>query len=432
VKIPKAVLFILKTLNSSGYEAFIVGGCVRDLIRGCVPKDWDIATSALPQQVKALFQRTFDTGIQHGTVTVLAEGGQFEVTTYRVDGEYLDGRRPVDVTFSAEIEADLARRDFTINAIAYNVERGFVDPFDGRGDIARGVIRCVGNAECRFGEDALRMLRAVRFAAVLGFAVDENAIDAIAKLKKNLENISAERVREELIRTITGMYPNAVSLLESTGLMYHALQNRDFLGDLQAIISQLEQLQMLENCSTTTAITLFLQNFSENSELKKILHDLRFDNKTIKNVSLFMQFFFEEIPCTRYEIKKILNIMPAEMFEDLVLLKEIAKTTAHAQKLIEIARDISAKKECYTLRDLAINGDDLRATGISDGKKIGETLARLLDMVMQKPWLNTKESLLTEAVYEARDGICNNAHETMYNNANDTVQSSAHETAPRQ
>ena len=195
MNLPVNVMQIISALELAGHEAFIVGGCVRDAARGVEPTDWDIATSALPERVKALFSRTFDTGIAHGTVTVLQDGQPFEVTTYRIDGEYLDARRPETVTFASEIEEDLSRRDFTINAVAYNPRRGFVDPFDGRGDISRGLIKCVGDAKKRFGEDALRMLRAVRFSAVLDFRVDDDAIFAISALRKNLANISAERIR---------------------------------------------------------------------------------------------------------------------------------------------------------------------------------------------------------------------------------------------
>ena len=182
MQIPAHVEQIIHTLNSHGYEAFAVGGCVRDSILGRSPDDWDITTSAKPEQVKALFHRTVDTGLQHGTVTVLMEKEGYEVTTYRVDGEYEDGRHPKEVTFTATLEEDLKRRDFTINAMAYNEERGLVDEFDGVGDLKRGIIRCVGEARERFQEDALRMLRAGRFAAQLGYTIEEETEAAMRRL----------------------------------------------------------------------------------------------------------------------------------------------------------------------------------------------------------------------------------------------------------
>jgi tRNA nucleotidyltransferase (CCA-adding enzyme) len=383
MNIPKNVKLIISTLESSGHEAFIVGGCVRDIIRGVTPKDWDIATSALPKQVKALFLRTFDTGIKHGTITVLFGKENYEVTTYRIDGVYLDSRRPETVAFTSKIEEDLSRRDFTINAIAFNPVRGFVDPFDGRGDITKRITKCVGDSENRFGEDALRMLRAVRFAAQLGFCVDSAAIRAIEKLKQNLEKISAERIREELCKLLCGEFPDALRLLESTGLMYYTLRNREFCGDLDAVISQLSAVPP----DDAMRLALFLPHEPEN-----ILHDLRFSNKEIHTVTQYVKFLPAQIS-TRYEIKKILYEMPLENFEKLLTLKEVARGESMT-KIREEVQDIIAKNECFTLRDLAVNGNDLASAGIPKGKLMGETLARLLDEVMRDPSLNSKEKLL--------------------------------------
>ena len=202
IDIPEKANFIIKTLSDAGFEAYVVGGCVRDSILGRDPQDWDITTSAAPLKVKELFRRTVDTGLQHGTVTVMLGEEGFEVTTYRLDGVYEDGRHPKEVTFTACLEEDLKRRDFTINAMAYNDEAGLVDLFDGLGDIERKVIRCVGDPMERFSEDALRMLRAVRFAAQLGYEIDGGTQEAIKKLSKNLEKISAERIHTELIKLL--------------------------------------------------------------------------------------------------------------------------------------------------------------------------------------------------------------------------------------
>ncbi|MCL1862966.1 MAG: CCA tRNA nucleotidyltransferase [Defluviitaleaceae bacterium] len=383
MQIPKHVNKIIATLENAGHEAFIVGGCVRDIIRGVVPKDWDVATSALPTEIKGLFIRSIDTGIRHGTITILFGKNSYEVTTYRIDGEYLDNRRPKSVTFTSEIEKDLSRRDFTVNAIAYNSNRGFVDPFDGRGDIGRGLIKCVGDPESRFGEDALRMLRAVRFAAVLGFDVCENAIDAICLLKENMRDISSERIREELCKLLNGKFPNAIKLLQSTGLMYYVLRGREYGGDLDRVVLQLSS-------SENVRLALF---FSWAKDCEEILRDLRFDNKTIRTVSQYVKYLPVKTPLCRYEIKKILRLMTINNFEELLTLKEIVTPSKSLKELLTQARDIE-KNECYTLHDLAINGNDLAAAGFPRGKAMGEKLESLLDAVMRDPSLNTKEQLI--------------------------------------
>ena len=198
IQLPDKVHKIIETLAVAGYEAYAVGGCIRDSALGRIPNDWDITTSARPEETKRFFPRTIDTGIRHGTVTVMIDGEGFEVTTYRVDGVYEDGRHPKEVTFTASLEEDLKRRDFTVNAMAYNEQTGLVDIFGGMQDIKEEVIRCVGNAEERFTEDALRMLRAVRFSAQLGYEIEEDTKEAIRKLAPNLKQISAERMPDSL------------------------------------------------------------------------------------------------------------------------------------------------------------------------------------------------------------------------------------------
>ncbi|MCL2048830.1 MAG: CCA tRNA nucleotidyltransferase [Defluviitaleaceae bacterium] len=381
--IPPNVKKIISTLEAAGHEAFIVGGCVRDIIRGVTPKDWDIATSALPEQIKRLFRRTADTGIKHGTVTVLCERQRYEVTTYRVDGEYLDSRRPEAVTFSSKIEEDLSRRDFTINAIAYNSR--FVDPFDGRGDIEKRLIKCVGVPENRFKEDALRMLRAIRFVSQLGFTLDTDAVNAIKELRASLQKISAERIREELCKLLCGTFPQeALGLLEETGLMCYVLLGRQYAGDLTALGERL--LAVTPDAQMRLALFLY-----ERPDCKEILRDLRSSNIEINNVLQYIRFLPIRIS-SRYEIKKALNEMPYERFQKLLELKE-AVSGESAASILQEARDILEKNECFTLRGLAVNGDDLAAAGVPRGKIMGEVLARLLDLVMREPLQNTKENL---------------------------------------
>ena len=217
IQLPVKVDNIIKTLEAAGYEAFAVGGCIRDSVLGRTPQDWDITTSAKPQDVKRLFSHTIDTGIQHGTVTVMLEHEGFEVTTYRIDGEYEDARHPKEVTYTVNLLEDLKRRDFTINAMAYNESRGLVDAFDGMGDLQKKVIRCVGNPKERFTEDALRMLRALRFAAQLGFEVEEQTFAAIRELAQTIEKISAERIQTELVKLLTSDHPELIREVYTSG-----------------------------------------------------------------------------------------------------------------------------------------------------------------------------------------------------------------------
>ena len=212
IRLPEKVNFIINTLQEHGFEGYAVGGCVRDSMLSRVPMDWDITTSAKPEQVKALFRHTIDTGIQHGTVTVMLDHEGFEVTTYRIDGEYEDARHPKEVQFTSNLLEDLKRRDFTINAMAYNEKDGLVDAFDGAGDLKRGIIRCVGNPIERFTEDALRMLRAVRFAGQLGFEIEANTKSAIVALAQNISKVSAERIQAELIKLLTSAHPKLLQV----------------------------------------------------------------------------------------------------------------------------------------------------------------------------------------------------------------------------
>ena len=413
ISLPPDVQKIIDTLLKKGHDAYIVGGCVRDSIRGVMPKDWDITTSAKPKEVKEVFPRTVETGIKHGTITVLIGGQGYEVTTYRIDGQYLDSRRPDTVSFTMDIIEDLSRRDFTMNAIAYNTSSGFIDPFDGRGDIERKLIRCVGDPMLRFGEDALRMLRAVRFAGQLGFAIDVATLDAISQKSVNLAKISAERIREELTRLLAGQHVEAVKILETTGLLAYVLVGHTYDGNLDKTIDWMAScskeamlchmpryakgLNMNNNTDNNTErhpmeylrLALFLAWSSESCE--KILRALRFDNKTIRDVSQYVNMLPIPIPLSRYDIKKYLRQMPQANFENLLILQSIINPheTDELSHILQESRDIQAKGECYTISGLSVNGNDLIAAGIPPGKAIGEKLEELLDTVMREPKLNS-------------------------------------------
>jgi len=380
--LPKNVQHIINKLEAAGHEAFIVGGCVRDALSGRTPKDWDITTSATPAQAKAIFPRTIDTGIKHGTITVLMDRQHYEVTTYRIDGQYLDSRRPETVTFTSDITEDLSRRDFTMNAIAYNPRTGFVDPFGGQADITAKKIRCVGEPTHRFTEDALRMLRAVRFAGTTGFAICPQLLAAIKTLAPTLQKISVERIKEELAKLVTSTHPQAVELLEATGLLIFILPGITGINT-----------QWLKACPPLEAMRMALVLHNINPQ--KILKNLRYDNKTAKEICIYVQLLAQPLPISGYEIKKILRVTTQDIFLNFLQLKDIITPGANTNTLREIIAEIYRNNECYTLKQLAINGKDLAEMGIPKGEKMGEILEKLLDNVMQDPAINTKTTLIT-------------------------------------
>ena len=365
MNIPPQVNYIIQTLEAAGYEAYIVGGCVRDSLRGIAPKDWDITTSATPAEAKGLFSRTIDTGIQHGTITVLVDKLPFEVTTYRIDGEYLDSRRPATVAFTANITEDLSRRDFTMNAIAYNPTQGFCDPFHGQADIQGGFIRCVGNPLHRFTEDALRMLRAIRFAGTTGFTICPQILSAITTLALNICHVSPERIHDELVKLVAGEYFTAISHLKTTGLETHILNGQGF--------------NIVETAPAIMPLRMAMLLPYPADACEKPLRNLRFDNKSIKEIIHYKRLIeIGTLPSTPYEIKKILRYTPQEIFFNYFGTQNMAT-------------DIINNGECFTMKDLAITGKEL---GLPEGKAVGEMLEYLLDRVMQEPGLNTKEQLL--------------------------------------
>ena len=390
LRLPNDVAFILNRLQNAGSTAYAVGGCVRDRLLGNEPKDWDVATSATPAQVLGLFPNTFETGIKHGTVTVVLNKKNYEVTTYRVDGIYLDGRRPESVSFATGIEDDLSRRDFAMNAIAYNPSDGFVDPFGGRRDVEKKIIRCVGDADKRFAEDALRTLRAVRFASQLGFRIEAATLEAIKQNAERLSLVSAERVKDELDKILTGKYPRALTLLGETNLLPHAVRASGFEFDLQQIAERLER------CPKESAAAFALFLLGTGGECKKIIRGLRFDNKTTRETSAYVKMIPHKIENDAYEIKKILRFLPPERFYKLIELKEIvgAESEEELFRLRESLDQILERGECFDLKRLAVNGRDLAEAGIPAGKETGDALELLLDAAMREPSLNEKDKLI--------------------------------------
>ncbi len=435
--LPEQVSFIINTLNQAGFEAYAVGGCVRDSIMGRVPDDWDITTSADPQQVKKLFRRTIDTGIQHGTVTVMLQKTGYEVTTYRIDGEYEDNRHPKEVIFTKSLEEDLKRRDFTVNAMAYHPGEGLVDLFDGIGDMEKKCIRCVGQAEERFSEDALRMMRGVRFSAQFGYRIEEQTREAIRKLRENLRNVSAERIRVELVKLLVSPHPDYLRIACDLGITKVMLPEFDVcmetpqhnphhcysvgehtLEGLKAVRADkvLRLAMLLHDIGKPLTKTTdengkdhFKKHPKESARLAQdILRRLKFDNDTLKKVCRLVEFHdwsidLEEnvkISTVRRLIANIGEDAFPDMFEinraDLLsqssYLRE--RKLAKQEMLESMYREIMEKQECLSLKDLAVGGKDLLAQGIKPGKELGEILQRMLADVFEDPAHNKKEYLL--------------------------------------
>lgn len=435
ITMPENANRIIHTLQKAGYEAYIVGGCVRDAVLGKEPDDWDITTSAKPEEVKALFQRTIDTGIAHGTVTVMFGKEGYEVTTYRVDGKYEDHRRPTSVTFTASLIEDMKRRDFTINAMAYNDEEGIVDHFDGVGDLKRHIIRCVGEPKERFDEDALRILRAVRFAAQLDFSIEERTREAIRNQAVYLKDISAERIQVELTKLLVSGHPErlrtayelgvtAVVLPEFDRMMKTPQNNKHHkynvgehtLRVVQEIpaVKGLRWAALLHDVAKPVMKTtdekgdhFYGHNEAGERMAEEILQRLKFDNATItrvKRLVLWHDYGMGEKPSLR-SFRKSLSKMGADLFEDYTYIKraDILGQSEYRQDeklhnletLIEYYKEIQEQQQCLTLKDLAITGKDLMEYGMKPGKEMGTMLHYLLECVLENPELNNKESLLS-------------------------------------
>ena len=432
MKLPEDVKRIIEKLQEAGFEAYAVGGCVRDSLLGKIPNDWDITTSALPEEVKGIFPRTIDTGIQHGTVTVMMHRVGYEITTYRIDGEYEDKRHPKAVAFTGKLSEDLLRRDFTINAMAYNERDGLVDLFGGQQDLKDGVIRCVGNAMERFEEDALRMLRAVRFSAQLGFTIEENTLQAISALAGNLEAVSEERIQAELVKIVTSPNPGTLRVAYERGLtavflpefdrcMETPQNNRNHIyGVGEHLLKSMEyiegdkilRLAMLMHdiakpaCKTTDekGWDHFKGHPERSAELAgEILRRLKFDNHTIDMVTRYCVTHALQIEPNRRGMRKALNRWGEDLFPGLFAVQRadvLAQSDFHREeKLAWIAqneadyREILELKECVSMKDLAVSGKDLLAAGMKPGKEIGEVLNLMLNEVLEHPENNEKSRL---------------------------------------
>lgn len=394
IQVPEPVREILRTLNENGYEAYIVGGCVRDALLGLEPKDFDITTSALPEQVKSLFSNTVDTGIQHGTVMVIKRGVGYEVTTYRIDGEYKDGRHPESVTFTRSLAEDLKRRDFTINAFAYDPEKGIVDLFDGIGDLNDRLIRCVGDPNARFSEDALRIMRAVRFSAQLSFRIETVTLAAIAKYVKNLEKVSMERIRVEFEKTLMSAHPEKVNQYKLFGISAYIIPDYELADKCfrEESVDLYHAFQGEEQQVKELRLAAFLKELSP-EEAKAALRDMKYDNKTIAKVSGIIRFKDQHLRPEKRQVKQMMHLMGDEIFEAVLSYRD-AEKKGSADEILKLRKEILDQEEPYEITHLAVNGNDLMEAGVPKGTQIGELLNDLLEEVIADPELNDKETLM--------------------------------------
>lgn len=444
IQVPEDVKYIIEKLNSAGYEAYAVGGCIRDSILGRTPDDWDITTSAKPEEIKELFPKTIDTGIQHGTVTIMHNHIGYEVTTYRIDGEYEDSRHPKEVIFTSDLLEDLKRRDFTINAMAYNHLaddgeedekenlKGLVDAFEGIKDLQEKKIRCVGNPIHRFEEDALRMMRAVRFSAQLGYEIEEETANAVKTLAENLKNISAERIQVELVKLLVSANPDYLRKAYELGMTkvffpefdkaYETKQNNPHhiytVGE--------HMLQSLEyvRADKVLRLTMILHDIAKPETIfagedgvdhfyghpekgaemaKAILRRLRFDNDTINKVYKLVKYHDRKLSQKPEKLRKAIVEIGPELFPMLLEVKKadmLAQSMYKREEKEQELRDLQQlyekileEKNCLSLKDLALDGKDLISLGMKPGKELGETLQILFGYVLENPDKNTKEDL---------------------------------------
>ena len=433
IVLPEKVSHILSVLSGAGYEAWAVGGCVRDAILGRVPGDWDITTNALPAEIKQLFRRTVDTGIAHGTVTVMLGSDGYEVTTYRQDGDYSDHRHPDKVTFTSSLEEDLKRRDFTINAMAYRPEAGLVDLFGGQEDLKGRIIRCVGDPRERFDEDALRIMRALRFSAQLGFKLDPKTRAAIREFAPRLQFVSRERIREELLKLLVSPHPDRLLDLAECGItaeifpLWDTMLKTDQSNPYHTLSVGMHTLRVIENVPAEPVLRLAaLLHDSGKPACKTVdsgerthfhghaqagakiaeafLKEMRFDNKTVSDVARLVAVHDDHYPAAPASVRKEISRVGEELFPSylkLVLADNLAKSPYAQDQFMRryttvcrLYEEIKSAGDCITLKDLAVKGSDLIAAGMKPGPEMGEVLGRMLNDVLGDPGHNDKEYLL--------------------------------------
>ncbi len=432
VKLSKGAEKIIDKLIAAGFSAYAVGGAVRDCLLGLDAHDFDVTTSAEPQEVKALFKKTFDTGIKHGTVTILEDGEAIEVTTFRSDGAYLDNRKPESVTLVKDVREDLARRDFTINALCYNKHEGLMDLFSGIDDLNNKIIRAIGNPEERFCEDALRILRAVRFSAQLGFEIEENTKNAIKECAHLVKNLSVERIAAELDKILMSDSPEHLKMLYDLGVLAHICpemckcftteQNtRWHIYDVGT-----HSVEVIKNCPKVLHLRyaslmhdwgkphtkgindlgadMFRNHARVSVELaESFCRKYKFSNERRDKIVRLVKYHDIEILPEKKYVKRAINKVGDDVFYDLICLKRAdclsqnleltASRLPYIDRLFELYKEIKENKEPFGIKNLDINGNDLKELGY-EGKQIGEVLNILLEKVIENPELNEKEKLI--------------------------------------
>lgn len=435
-EIPSDAAYILDLLEHNGYEAFIVGGCVRDSIINRNPQDWDIASSAKPHEVKNIFERTIDTGLKHGTVTVLLNSHAYEITTYRIEGKYINNRQPESVEFTDSIETDLSRRDFTINAMAYNPNKGLIDPFGGIDDINAKQIKAVGDPEHRFEEDALRILRALRFSAQLNYCIEDKTLQAIEKQCHLLNNISGERIREELNKILLSN-PMTFQLMHELGILQQIIPELDICFDTEQRhpyhiynvgMHSLHAANNIKSNSILRWIMLLhdigkpivhstdskgIDHFNMHQKLsvekaELVLNRLRFDNASITKIKKLIMEHDRQIGDNEKSVRKAIAAIGVDLFEDWIQVRLADISAQNPDKALERITKLNtvrasydkiiAEKQCLSLKDLSLDGKDLLDIGFPQGKNLGEVLQKLLDAVLEQPELNKRGKLLELAM----------------------------------
>lgn len=432
IRLPAAAQQAIGQLNTAGFDAYAIGGCVRDSLMGRTPDDWDITTSAKPEQIKKVFAGVpvIETGIQHGTVTVILDGQPLEITTYRIDGNYSDSRHPDEVRFTRNLREDLARRDFTVNALAYHPDEGIIDCFGGIDDLKRQTIRCVGEPDRRFSEDALRVMRGIRFASQLSFSLEPETETSLRHHAPLLQKVAAERLRVELTKLLCGQqvekilldFPDVLGQLIPELLPMVGFDQRtpyhiyDVYGHTAHAVAAIDSVPVLR-------LTMLLHDIGKPSRFtvdekgrghfkghgavsvrmsEEILPRLRFDNRTTERVLALIKYHDVDLEPRENLIKRWLNRLTPEGFFQLMQVKladnaaqnPVYNRRASYEEILQLAQDILDREECFSLSSLAVNGDDLLLLGMSPGKGLGETLRFLLQAVIDGKCENNRENLL--------------------------------------
>jgi len=443
IKLPEEVEYIIRTLEENGFEAFAVGGCVRDSLLGKKPHDWDVTTSAKPEDMKKIFRRTVDTGIEHGTVTILHGNASIETTTYRIDGIYEDNRHPRNVEFTSDLTEDLKRRDFTINAMAYNPSTGIVDRFGGLGDLETGIIRCVGDPFERFNEDALRIFRAIRFSAQLSFEIDEETKKAISFMAPNLANISAERICAELLKTITSDSPGKMRLAYELGVTKIVLPEFDEMMQTEQNTKHHwfsvgeHTIKTMENipADRILRLTMLLHDIgkpqcrrtdengvdhfkthavSSEKIAVDIMRRLKLDNDTIKKVRMLVRFHDWHYIPDETNVRRLVHDLGDDLMEDFFLVQKAdlagqsdyrkAEKQERLDNSERIYGIIKERGDCTSLKTLALTGEDILSLGIKRGPEVGRILEAALDDVIENPDHNNKDYLKHFAIVQESEG----------------------------